>query len=50
MKAVWYEQNGPADVLHVGEMPDPEPGPGEVKVRVISLPASIPLTGSVAKD
>ena len=36
MKAVWYEQNGPADVLHVGEMPDPEPGPGEVKVRVIS--------------
>jgi NADPH2:quinone reductase len=36
MKAVWYEQNGPADVLQVGEMADPEPGPGEVKVRVIS--------------
>ena len=36
MKAVWYEQNGPADVLRVGEMADPEPGPGEVKVRVIS--------------
>ena len=36
MKAVWYEQNGPADVLQVGEMADPEPGPGEVKVRVVS--------------
>ena len=36
MKAVWYEQNGPADVLQVGEMADPAPGLGEVKVRVIS--------------
>ena len=36
MKAVWYEQNGPAGVLQVGEMADPEPGPGEVKVRVVS--------------
>ena len=36
MKAVWYEQNGPADVLQVGEMADPQPGPGEVKVRVVS--------------
>ena len=36
MKAVWYEQNGPADVLQMGEIADPEPGPGEVKVRVIS--------------
>ena len=36
MKAVWYEQNGPADVLQVGEMADPETGPGEVKIRVIS--------------
>ena len=36
MKAVWYEQNGPAEVMQVGEMPDPEPGPGEVRVKVIS--------------
>ena len=36
MKAVWYEQNGPADVLQVGEMADPQPSPGEVKVRVVS--------------
>jgi NADPH2:quinone reductase len=35
MQAVWYERNGPArDVLQFGEMRDPEPGPGEVRVRV----------------
>ena len=36
MRAVWYERNGPADVLHVGEMPDPTPGPGEVRVRIVT--------------
>ena len=36
MKAVWYERNGDADILEYGEMPDPEPGPGEVRVRVIT--------------
>ena len=36
MRAVWYERNGPSDVLRVGEMPDPEPGPGEVRVRIVS--------------
>jgi NADPH:quinone reductase-like Zn-dependent oxidoreductase len=35
MKAAWYERNGPArEVLVVGEMPTPSPGPGEVLVRV----------------
>jgi NADPH2:quinone reductase len=35
MRAVWYEAKGPAgDVLIVGEMPDPIPAPGEVRVRV----------------
>jgi NADPH2:quinone reductase len=35
MKAAWYEQAGAARaVLVVGEMPRPEPGPGEVLVRV----------------
>ena len=35
MKAAWYETNGAArDVLTVGSMPDPEPGPGEVRVRL----------------
>ena len=29
MLAVWYDRQGPADeVLQVGELPDPEPGPG----------------------
>jgi NADPH2:quinone reductase len=35
MKAAWYERNGAArDVLVVGKMPTPEPGPGEVRVRL----------------
>src|SRR3954453_24161652 len=35
MLASWYDDQGPAaDVLHVGELPDPLPGPGEVRVRV----------------
>ena len=36
MKAVWFEQNGPAEVMQVGEMPEPVPGPGEVRIRVVS--------------
>jgi NADPH:quinone reductase len=36
MRAVWYEQNGAADVQHIGEMPDPMPGPGEVRVRMVT--------------
>jgi NADPH2:quinone reductase len=36
MRAVWYERNGSADVLQIGEMPDPTPGPGEVRVRVVT--------------
>ena len=36
MRAVWYERNGAADVLHIGEMPEPIPGPGEVRVRIIA--------------
>ncbi len=35
MKAAWYERQGPPrDVLTLGEMPDPTPGPGEVRIRV----------------
>lgn len=35
MKAAWYERNGPADeVIQVGDLPDPVPGPGEVLVRI----------------
>ena len=35
MRAAWYEGFGPAsEVLTVGDLPDPAPGPGEVLVRV----------------
>ena len=35
MKAAWYEKQGPArDVLVVGEMDDPQPRAGEVRIRV----------------
>lgn len=35
MRAVYYEQNGPArDVLKLGNVETPQPGPGEVRVRL----------------
>jgi NADPH:quinone reductase len=35
MRAAWYEKQGPArDVLVVGEMPDPRPEAGEVRIRI----------------
>lgn len=35
MLAAWYERHGPArEVLQVGEMATPEPGPGELRVKV----------------
>src|SRR5246127_2854520 len=35
MKAAWYEKQGPArEVLVVGEMPDPIPAAGEVRIRI----------------
>jgi NADPH2:quinone reductase len=35
MRAAWYERRGPAaEVLEVGEMPDPEPGAGELRIRL----------------
>ncbi|WP_442596997.1 NADPH:quinone reductase [Parapusillimonas sp. JC17] len=35
MRAAWYSKNGKAqEVLEVGELPDPTPGPGEVRVRL----------------
>src|ERR1700739_2745083 len=35
MRAAWYERQGPAnEVLIVGEMPDPRPGAGEVRIRI----------------
>lgn len=35
MNAVWYERRGPArEVLVFGDLPTPEPGPGEVRVKL----------------
>lgn len=37
MRAAYYERKGPAhDVIRIGELPDPEPGTGEVRVRVMA--------------
>jgi NADPH:quinone reductase len=34
--AAWYDRQGPAaEVLQVGDLPVPEPGAGEVRVRVV---------------
>lgn len=35
MRAAYYEQNGTArEVLRVGEVETPKPGPGEVRVKL----------------
>jgi NADPH2:quinone reductase len=37
MRAAYYEKNGPArDVLRLGEIETPRPGPGEVRVKLIT--------------
>ncbi len=39
MKAIVFDRFGPpADVLQVRDVPEPKPGPGEVKVRMIASP------------
>ena len=43
MKAAWYENKGPAaQVLRLGELPDPVPAAGEVRVRVLAAGVSLP--------
>lgn len=34
MRAWFYDKSGPASVMQRGELPDPQPGPGEVRVKV----------------
>ena len=37
VRAAWYEKQGPArDVLTVGVMPDPLPGPGDMRIRIVA--------------
>ncbi len=41
MKAAIFQQTGlPADVLEAMEVPTPEPGPGEIRVKVIASPVN----------
>ena len=45
MRAAYYEKNGAArEVLHVAEVETPQPGPGEVRVKLEDLRASIRRT------
>ncbi|WP_413813265.1 hypothetical protein [Streptomyces sp. OE57] len=38
MLASWYDDQGPAaDVLHVGELPDPVPGPRRLVSDLLDL-------------
>ena len=42
MRAASYVRRGPAgSVLTVGELPDPQPGPGEVRIKM-SVPDGKP--------
>ncbi len=34
MKAAYFNEHGPVDVLQYGDLPTPEPGPGEALVRI----------------
>ncbi|MFK4145490.1 NADPH:quinone reductase [Streptomyces sp. NPDC004065] len=36
MRAAYVERLGPPDLIRFGELPDPEPGPGEVLVDVVA--------------
>src|SRR5438874_3036954 len=39
MRAVVFDRFGdPAEVLQVRELPTPEPGPGQVRVRMLAVP------------
>ena len=39
MKAIIFEETGePADILHIRDIPDPTPGPGDILVRVLLSP------------
>src|SRR5438270_9377895 len=41
MKAVVFDRFGdPAEVLHVRDVPPPEPGPGQVRVRMVASPVN----------
>jgi alcohol dehydrogenase len=34
MKALYFEEHGELDVIQYGDVPEPETGPGQIKIRV----------------
>lgn len=46
MRAIIVSRYGPPDVLELDELPDPVPGPGQVRVRVVA--AALPGAGQAA--
>ena len=34
MKAIFFDKHGGNDVLQYGDWPDPEPGPGQVRIAI----------------
>ena len=53
MRAAYYEKNGAADeVLHLGEVETPRPGPGEVRVRLATSgvnPSDVKTRAGIAR-
>ncbi|OWK46714.1 NADPH:quinone reductase [Fimbriiglobus ruber] len=52
MKAAFYEKTGAPDVIQYGDLPTPEPAPGEVRVRVTAAalnPIDVYIRAGVAK-
>ncbi len=51
MRAAFYERTGPArEVLMVDQLPTPEPGPGEVRVRIVTSgvnPSDVKMRGGL---
>src|SRR5947209_13657219 len=53
MRAVRFEEYGDVDVLKVEEVPTPEPGPGQVVVRVVTAgtnPGEASIRSGAGKD
>ena len=50
MRAATFSQTGPASILKIVEMPTPEPGPGEVRVKIATSgvnPSDVKRRGAV---
>ena len=47
MRAVTFSRLGGPEVFEVSELPEPQPGPGEVRIRV-ARKSSIPASSKIA--